>query len=554
MLDSVTLNRVGTSEPRLAVWLASAVAVGVCLFGNLGAIGFLGPDEPRYAWIARAMAESNDWVTPRLYGEPWFEKPVLYYWAAAAGFRLHLSAEWAARLPSAFAALAAALAIGWLGWKHYGHEVGSLRSPALLAPLVLSTTVAAIGFSRSASPDMLFSASIVLAMASAASVLKRAGELGEVEPGTRRAHWGALALFGVSLALGVLAKGPAALALAGGAMGFWAIFTGRWRVALLLTHPVVIVVFSIVALPWYVICAIRNPTFLHVFLFEHNFERYLTPIFHHRQPFWFFGPIVLLALLPWTVLMGPAAREGLRLWREKSWAGSPGFFLACWAAFPVLFFSLSESKLPGYVLPAIPPLALLASVGAIRAMDDRRLPTHLVFAGIGFAWLLFGMAAWGGLARISTDAIENFQTTETITVLVALVIGVVLVAASFYQPAERVIGLSALAVVVVVEAVSFTALPQLEPLFSARSHAAFMANDKHPDRIFTYHLRRSWDYGLAFYFHRELPEWKPTDPEAALVLTTPEGLAEIETLGRFRGALDEAYIGILYVPVQREPR
>jgi len=105
-----------------------------------------------------------------------------------------------------------------------------------------------------------------------------------------------------------------------------------------------------------------------------------------------------------------------------------------------------------------------------------------------------------------------------------------------------------------VEVTSFTILPKLEPLFSARSHAAFMANDKHPDRIFTYHLRRSWDYGLAFYFHRELPEWKPSDPEAALVLTTPQGLAEIEKLGRFQGGLDEPYIGILYVPVQREPR
>ena len=554
MLDSVPLNSVRTSERRLAVWLASAVAVGACLFGNLGAIGFLGPDEPRYAWIARAMAESGDWVTPRLYGEPWFEKPVLYYWAAAAGFRLHLSAEWAARLPSAFAALAAALATGWLGWKHYPHQLSSLKNPALLAPLVFSTTVAAIGFSRSASPDMLFAASIVLAMASAASVLKRAGALGEIEPGASGAKGGPLALFGLFLALGVLAKGPAALALAGGAIGLWAIFTARWRVALKLAHPVAIVVFSIVALPWYVICAIRNSAFLHVFLFEHNFERYLTPIFHHRQPFWFFGPIVLLALLPWTVLMGPAAREGLRLWKEKSWGSSPGFFLACWAAFPVLFFSLSQSKLPGYVLPAIPPLALLSSVGAVRVMDDRRFKTRVLFAGIGFAWFLLAMAAWRGMARISADAVESFHAAGTITVLAAFGIALVLVAASFYSPPERVIGLSVLAVALVVEVVSFTILPKLEPLFSARSHAAFMANDKHPDRIFTYHLRQSWDYGLAFYFHRELPEWKPSDPEAALVLTTPEGLAEIEKLGRFRGGLDEAYIGILYVPVQREPR
>src|SRR5579863_1166513 len=102
--------------------LAAALIILICLFSHLGAIGLVGPDEPRYAWVARAMAATGDWVTPRLYGQPWFEKPILYYWAAAIGFDLHLPAEWAARWPSAFAALAAALAIGWLGGKHYGAE------------------------------------------------------------------------------------------------------------------------------------------------------------------------------------------------------------------------------------------------------------------------------------------------------------------------------------------------------------------------------------------------------------------------------------------------
>ena len=101
------------------MWLIASLVPLICLFGNLGAMGLVGPDEPRYAWIARAMAGTGDWITPRLYGQPWFEKPILYYWAAAVGFRLHLPAEWAARLPSAFAALAAALAIGWLAWEHY---------------------------------------------------------------------------------------------------------------------------------------------------------------------------------------------------------------------------------------------------------------------------------------------------------------------------------------------------------------------------------------------------------------------------------------------------
>jgi 4-amino-4-deoxy-L-arabinose transferase-like glycosyltransferase len=531
--------------------LVAAVATVVCLFGNLGAIGFLGPDEPRYAWIARSMAESGDWVTPRLYGQPWFEKPILYYWAAAVGFRLHLPAEWAARLPSALAALATAVTIGWLAWKHYAEDVSSLRSPALLAPVLFSTSIAAIGFSRSASPDMLFSALIVLAMASAASVLRRAGALRPARIAAGGGDRGALALLGLFVALAVLAKGPAAIALVGGAVSLWAALTANWRVALRLAHPIAIIVFSVVALPWHVICAIRNPSFLRVFIFQHNFERYLTPMFQHPQPIWFFGPIVLLALLPWTVFLWPAGLEGIRLWREKSWRDSPGFFSACWAAFPVFFFSFSQSKLPGYVLPSIPPLALLSSVAAIRAMDEGRFKTRLIFAGVGLAWVLFAMATWRGTARVPIATTGSFRIIGAIA---SLVVALVLIAVSLFRQPQLAIALSALSLTVALEVVSLTALPALEPLLSARSHAAFMANDKHPDRIFTYDLQRSWTYGLAFYFHRELPEWVPTDPEAALVLTTPDGLSKIEKLGRFEGELDEPYAGILYVPVRREPR
>src|SRR5271155_2006267 len=97
-------------------FLAAAVIILVCLCTHVGAVGVVGPDEPRYASIARAMAATGDWVTPRLDGQPWLEKPILYYWAGAIGFRAPLPDEWAARLPSALAALAAVIAIGWLGW------------------------------------------------------------------------------------------------------------------------------------------------------------------------------------------------------------------------------------------------------------------------------------------------------------------------------------------------------------------------------------------------------------------------------------------------------
>jgi 4-amino-4-deoxy-L-arabinose transferase-like glycosyltransferase len=544
------------SLTQLAVLMAGAAIIGICLFGHLGAIGLVGPDEPRYAWIARAMAETGDWVTPRLYGQPWFEKPILYYWAAGLGFALHLSAEWAARLPSAFAALAATIGIGWLGWKHYDDR-DLARSPAVLAPLLFATSVAAIGFARAASPDMLFSASITLALASAACIFRHNDALRGAtppDPSRSRGNKSPLFLFGAFLGLAVLAKGPAAIVLAGGAIGLWALTTKQWRAAVRIAHPLAIFTFCVVALPWYIVCALRNPDFLRVFLLQHNFQRYLTPVFQHRQPFWYFGPIVLLALLPWTVLLWPMAEEALRVWAEQSWRNSPGFFFACWAVFPLIFFSFSESKLPGYALPAIPPLALLCSVAAVRAIKDVGLKSRVVFGVIGCTWILLGVAALLSIRRIPLLTPEGLTPPiGGATAACAAIAGVVLVVLAFSRKRQAMIVFCIFLVASSVEAANLRLLPKLDTLYSARSHAQFMRNDQHPERIFTYHLSRAWNFGLAFYFRREIPEWSPYDPQSALVLTTPGGIEEIRKLGRFRGPLDENYVGILYVPIGPAP-
>jgi 4-amino-4-deoxy-L-arabinose transferase-like glycosyltransferase len=547
--------------PRLArhaAIVAAASAILFCLFSHLGAIGLIGPDEPRYAWIAHAMAKTGDWVTPRLYGQPWFEKPVLYYWAAALGFRAHLSPEWAARLPSAFAALAAALAIAWLGWKHYASSNHLAENPAILAPLLFSTSVAAIGFARAAAPDMLFSATLTLAMAGAATLLRHARALRSAdEPPLESPRRDALplAMFGVSLGLAVLAKGPAAIILAGGAIGLWALATNRWRAAIRLAHPLAIATCCVVALPWYILCAHRNPGFIRIFIFQHNFERYLTPMFQHRQPVWFFLPIILLGLLPWTPLLCPAAQEGLRLWRTKSWNYSPGFFFACWAVFPLFFFSFSQSKLPGYILPAIPPLALLCAIRAIRAFERSRAHAAFLGAAIGAMWLALVIFAFHLARRISWENYNDAYTPEAlhlvrnVALAAAVLVALALTLAGYRRKFAAVVCLTVACVVITLEAASLRILPAIDAFYSARSHAEMLRYDRRPDRIFTYHLKRSWEFGLAFYFERQIPEWSPGDPDAALVLTTPDGFREIANLGRFTGVLDEPYVGILYVPV-----
>ena len=139
----------------------------MCLFSGLGALGLVGPDEPRYAAIARAMAETHDWITPRLWGTPWFEKPVLYYWTAGIAMRIFGVSEFAARLPSALAALLAVAAIKWTALRSYG------LGAAWYSLLMLPTSVAMIGFSRAASPDMLFAGLLTAAMAVASEMLQK---------------------------------------------------------------------------------------------------------------------------------------------------------------------------------------------------------------------------------------------------------------------------------------------------------------------------------------------------------------------------------------------
>jgi 4-amino-4-deoxy-L-arabinose transferase-like glycosyltransferase len=554
------------SEKRKWPLLCVGAAIAICLFGQLGAIGLTGPDEPRYVWIARAMAQTGDWVTPRLYGQPWFEKPILYYWAAAIGFRLHLSTEWAARLPSAFAALAAALAIAWLARRFYGRSENWESDPGLIAPLIFSTSVAGIAFARAATSDMMFSACITLAMACAARLLSDNSVVRAAQNptrGSRQRQTATLLLLGAFLGAGTLAKGPAAVILAAGAVVIWAAATRRWREAFGFAHPLAILAFCVVALPWYVICALRNPDFLRVFILQHNFERYLTPLFQHRQPFWFFGPVFLAAMLPWTILLWPAAQEGLRLWRGKSWRDSPGFFFACWAVFPILFFSASQSKLPSYILPAIAPAALLCAIAAIRAFEPGPNGAATVGVGLAATWIALAIGAFVFVRRMDWTANDPYATSNAVpltiyTGLILLIAAAVAMGIAGLRGQSRwTLGICAGCLVASLVAADLVILPKIEGRYSARPYAEFLRNDAHPNRIFTYQLPRAWNYGLTFYFERELPGWSPSDPDAAFVLATPQGLEAIRKLGRTSGALDLTQDGqqaLVYVPVNVAPR
>ena len=270
---------------------------GFLFFYGLGAFGLLGADEPRYAQVAREMLDRRDWVTPTLQGKPWLEKPPLYYWQAMLSFSVFGVNDRAARMPAAFDA-ALMIAFVYLFLRRF--RPGSEIDGALIAAGCAGT----IGFARAAATDMPLAAMFAIAMlAWYAWYESRA-----------RAY---LAAFYVFVALGTLAKGPVAPFLAGVILLIFAALKRDWRILLRTLWIPGILLFLVVAMPWYVAVQLRNPEFFRTFILEHNLARFGQDLYHHRQPFWFYLPVLLLSLMPWTVWAVAAIAERLRLvWSE----------------------------------------------------------------------------------------------------------------------------------------------------------------------------------------------------------------------------------------------
>ncbi|HME11499.1 MAG TPA: glycosyltransferase family 39 protein [Candidatus Acidoferrum sp.] len=489
------------------------VTLCVCYFSHLGALGFVGPDEPRYAWIARAMAESGDWVTPRLYGQPWFEKPVLYYWSAALSFKLFGVSEAAARLPSAVSALLATLAMAWLALRVYG------AATARWLMLLLPTCVGMIGFSHAAATDMPFSGMLTVAMVCAAVTLGLTRT--EHSPILPRTPWLPPLLFGFFLGLAVLAKGPAAILLSGGAIFFWAILTKRWRDAFRLLHPAAIAAFCATALPWYILCARRNPDFFRVFVIEHNFKRYLTPEFQHIQPFWFYVPVLLVALLPWTATLLWSAAVGIsHLWRTRT-AGSPTCFLFCWVAFCVLFFSTSHSKLPGYILPAIPAIALLMARPFVAKREEHRISFRIAHLAIATSFLVI-FAFMELLSHRNLGSAKAAGSLAMLMLLFALANAIAGISPMLprFQHRELAAAMAAVPILIVILFANVFVVSYFRWDPSGRTIAREIERQHiPPSSLAVTNLSRGQQYSLSFYLHQEIKAWDATSETGGYLLT-----------------------------------
>jgi 4-amino-4-deoxy-L-arabinose transferase-like glycosyltransferase len=412
VVQRLRLNQLGYNASEFIVLLLFS-----CYFLFYGLIpifggdklGLVGADEPRYAQVAREMLDAHNatcdavhasimpdslhraalhasyqclmagTVTPILYGKPWLEKPALYYWRAMGYYRELGVYDWTARLASATGA-AALIFLAFLHLKRFrpgGH---------LDAALIMVSAVAMFAFSRGASTDMQLAAPFCMGML---------GWYAWYETGKK--FWlFDLYFFG---AAATLAKGPVAPFLA---LSIICLFLGLRREWSALRRTIWIpgiILYLVMVLPWYIAVQRRNPTFVQEFFWEHNLERYTTNLYRHHQPAYYYLIVLILGLMPWTALSLRALIDGIATsiaewkvrFKPQRYVGhvraGDAFpeFLVLWTLFPIIFFSFSGSKLPGYILPSIPPLAILTGDYLFRirrpGISNGLLYTHAILTG-----------------------------------------------------------------------------------------------------------------------------------------------------------------------------
>jgi 4-amino-4-deoxy-L-arabinose transferase-like glycosyltransferase len=498
-------------NPRIRTEWLLLVGLGLFLFFyGLGRFGLVGADEPRYAQVAREMLEHHDWVTPRLGGQVWLEKPPLYYWQAMLAYAVFGVSDWAARLPAAVDASLIVLGV-FLFLRRL--RPGSQFDGAMM----VASAAAILGFAHAAATDMPLAAMLTLAMLAWYAWW---------ETGTR---WLLIAFY-VFLALAALAKGPVAPFLAGAIVILFAVAAHDAQVVLKTLWPPGMVVFFAVALPWYVAVQARNPEFFRVFILEHNLARFGTNLYRHQQPFWFFVPVLLLGLIPWTVFACAAAYEVLRAW----WSERPAlfesgdalnFFLLLWLIVPVLFFSLSQSKLPGYILPALPAGPLLAAEYVRRHLADDEQPSR---------WLVALHALVAVAPILPAILIQYLLLRHRIPVGMASIGAIVftLVAAgALMMVLNEKNGLRMLRSATLVPVVLTVALlmkvgaPALDATLSARPVATALEHlDSRSAPIAVFGVKRETEYGLAFYRNQVIHRYEGAQPLwDEHLLVAPEG-------------------------------
>jgi 4-amino-4-deoxy-L-arabinose transferase-like glycosyltransferase len=342
------------------------------------------PDEGRYAGVAWEMLRSGNWAVPTLDGMPFFHKPPLFYWLSAGAMKLFGANPWAARMPSVLGATLAAVSL-YLFTRRWSDE-----RAARGAAVVLATQPFFFAGGQFANLDMLVAGCIAATVTAGAHAALLAAE---GRPSRR-----AVVIAYAWAAVGVLAKGLIGFVLPGGVLLVWLLAARRPRLVWELVSLPGLLVFALLMLPWFVLMQQRYPGFFDYFVIYHHFKRFSETGFNNPYPFWFYVPVIVVLCLPWTLALPAAVRR-----RVPAVHGRPSVQLLmwCWFAVVVVFFSIPQSKLVGYVLPALPPLAwLLASGLSSAAPVQSRLSRHAGTLAVIAVLLCVGVVVGVSLAHL----------------------------------------------------------------------------------------------------------------------------------------------------------
>ena len=494
-------------------------------FYGLGQFGLIGADEPRYAQVAREMLARHDWITPVLGGRPWLEKPPLYYWQAMLAYSVLGVSDVAARIPSAIDATLLIIAV-YFFFRRFRRGVEAD------AALITASCAGIVGYSRAASMDMALAATFAIGML-AWWAWRESG---------KRIY---LAMFYLFMALGILAKGPVAPFLAAAVIVLFALVAREIRLVVRTLWLPGILLFCAIALPWYFRVQIRNPQFFREFILEHNLARFSTDLYHHREPFWYYLPVTAVALVPWIVFVIAAVVESLRTcWAVRdSKSAEPDLelqfngFACCWLIVPLVFFSLSQSKLPGYILPAIPAGAVLLAEYLRRHLER----DGTVSKGIALAHAVAAAAPIVPATLIAYLVTQHRLPTGrplwlALAVSTALCVAITMTLVSRLR-LRMLRFVTLIPVVLTVAAVLKLGTLSIDQALSARPLAAEIASvETHQLPLAVYGVSREMEYGLAFYRNQPVTRYQPglAPPQEHLLVAPSDWKVNVakSTVGR----------------------
>jgi len=391
-------------KPSAPIWLFPLTAVWLSFIAWMRPLHI--PDEGRYVGVAWDMVRFDSTWAPLLNGLPYFHKPPLFYWLTEYSFLLFGAHEWAARAPSLLIAWVTVICLYLFARRHRGVEV------ATVTLLALVTMPYFYGAAQYANLDMLVSGMITLTVLAGAEAVARHQSGQSYRPY-------ALAM-GAFAALAILSKGLIGIALPGGVLFFWLLATRRWQGFAVLLAPGVWLAFLLVGLPWFIVMEVQYSGFLHYFFVVQHFERFLTSGFNQQQPWWFFLPVLLGFTLPWSIALleyiRPSVRAAIRYAGYAQWFA----LLVIWVLLITVFFSIPASKLIGYTVPVVPPLAILMAEALVAGLKglrhDRVYKQTLTFLIAGAMSCVIGLTIFLFVQKDSTkplaQLIQSEQTAE----------------------------------------------------------------------------------------------------------------------------------------------